>query len=62
MTHLPVARLNELTLEGPGEIEYANSRWQRNHNLPPPLALGQKPANTTMAFQLSRACARVCSA
>src|ERR1700745_460635 len=61
-THLPEARINELTLDGVGEIKYANSRWQRNHKLLPPLALGQKPANTTMAFQLSRACVRVCSA
>src|SRR5258705_404523 len=62
MTHLPWARIDELTVEGPGEIKYANSRWQRNHKLLPPLALGQKPAKTTMAFQLSSVYVRVCSA
>src|SRR6267143_1528313 len=62
MTHLPETRIDELTVEGPGEIKYANSRWQRNHKLLPPLALGRKPANTTMASQLSSVCVRVCSA
>src|SRR5882724_1305576 len=45
-----------------GEVKYGNSQWQRNHKLLLPFALGQKPANTTMAFQLSPARARVCSA